>query len=283
MSAKNDQRGSTAAPSRRERRAAERTARKKGTPIATSGGGRSSGPSMFVITLGAIIIGLVAVAALIAVSGGFSSNEVAAVSEPEEPPPAQELRVGRSLGDPEAAVTIEAYEDPQCPACGAFTERIEPLLIAGPVSEGAVFYTFRDFPFLGPESVDAAVAMRVAEDLGGKFWDYHQLIYHNQEGENQGAFSRDRLADMAELVGLDREAFEAAMDDPEYLAAVEAEYTTGVGLGINSTPTLVVNGELMRGVPAWDDLRASIEAAAAAPALSEDATPAPSDDPAAGS
>ena len=46
--------------------------------------------------------------------------------------------------------------------------------------------------------------MRVAEDLDGKFWDFHQLVFHNQHGENQGAFTRERLADIAELVGLER-------------------------------------------------------------------------------
>lgn len=262
MSTKDDPRATTAAPSRKERRAAERSARKKGVVVA-SGPSRSSGPPMFVITLAAVVIGVIAVVALIAVSGGFGGSEVAAVSKPDEPPPAQELRVGRSLGDPEAPVRIDAFEDPQCPACGAFTERIEPLLIAGPVSDGTVFYTFKDFPFLGQESLDTAVAMRVAEEMGGKFWDYHQLVYHNQEGENQGAFSRERLADIAELVGLDREAFLEAMADPQHLAAVEAEYASGVELGVNSTPTLVVNGELVRGVPDWDELSAQIEAAAA--------------------
>jgi len=279
MSARNDQQGPRDAPSRKERRAAERTARKKGAVVSSSGR-RAPGPSMLVITVAAIIIGVVAVGALIALSGGFGGTEAAAVSRPDEPAPAQELRVGRSLGDPEAPVTIEAYEDPQCPACGAFTARIEPLLIAGPVSDGTVFYTFRDFPFLGQESLDAAVALRVAEDLDGRFWDYHQLVYHNQDGENQGAFSRPRLADMAELAGLDREAFLAAIDEPEYLAAVEAEYDTGVQLGVNSTPTLVINGELMRGVPDWDELRSRIETAAADGAATDDtpAEPAATDD-----
>ena len=88
--------------------------------------------------------------------------------------------------------------------------------------------------------------MRVAEALDGKFWDYHQVVFHNQDGENDGAFTRDRLADMAELVGLDRDDFLRQMDDPSYRAAVEAEVLEGAELGINSTPTLVVNGELIR-------------------------------------
>jgi protein-disulfide isomerase len=217
---------------------------------------------MMVITVAAVVIGLVAVLALVVISGGFGGDTVAAVSQPDTPAPAAELRVGRSLGDPEAPVKIEVFEDPQCPACGSYTERIEPLLIAGPVTDGTVFLTYRDFPFLGQESIDAAVAMRVAEDLDGKFWDYHQLVFHNQQGENQGAFSIDRLADMAELVGLDRETFLTAMEDPSFRAAAEAEAAEGSELGVNSTPTLFINGEISRGVPQWDALSAQIEAAA---------------------
>ena len=147
-------------------------------------------------------------------SGGFEDDKLPAVAMPEVPAPAAELRVGRSLGDPAAPVKIDVFEDPQCPACGLYTERIEPLLIAGPVTDGQVFLTYRDFPFLGQESLDAAVAMRVAEAMDGKFWDYHALVFHNQDGENQGAFTLDRLADMAELLGLDRETFLAEMEDP---------------------------------------------------------------------
>ena len=222
---------------------------------------------MFVISLAAVAIGLVAVAALIVVSGGFGgSTGTAAVEQPDVPAVAQELRQGRTLVAPGATppVTIDAYEDPQCPACGLFTERIEPLLIAEHVSSGLASFTYNDFAFLGAESVDAAVAMRVAEDMDGKFWDYHQALFHNQDGENRGAFSRERLADIADLVGLDRQEFLRLMDDGSYRDAVEAETAAGRDLSVNSTPTLIVNGEIVRGVPDWGESDAIVRAAAEA-------------------
>ena len=218
---------------------------------------------MAVITGAAVVIGLIAVVALIAVSGGLGGSEVAAVEKPEVPAPAEELREGRSLGDPDAAVIVDVFEDPQCPACGLFTERIEPLLIAGPVTDGEVFFTYKDMAFLGPESFEAAAAMRVAEAMDGKFWDYHQALFHNQSGENDGAFTLDRLADIAELVGLDRETFLAEMEKPDYRAAVETETEEARTLGINSTPSLIVGGEVIRGVPTWEDLSDLIQSAAA--------------------
>jgi protein-disulfide isomerase len=217
---------------------------------------------MMVISVGAVIIGLVAVAILIALSGGFGGDDAAAVTTPDQPPPAEELRVGRSLGDPNAPVLIEAYEDPQCPACGLFTRNIEPLLVAGPVTDGTVLFTYKDYAFLGPESLDAAVAMRAAEALDGKFWDMHQIIFENQDRENQGAFSEERLAEMAVAIGLEREAFIAELANPEHPEAVQAERAEGEAAGVNSTPSLIVNGELIRGVPQWEELKSAIEAAA---------------------
>jgi len=183
------------------------------------------------------------------------------VTAADVPPPAEELQQGRSLGDPDAPVKIEVFEDPQCPACGLYNKNVEPLLRAGPITRGEVFLTYRDMAFLGQESFDAAAAMRVAESLDGKFWAYHDVVFHNQDGENQGAFTASRLADMAELVGLDREAFLAELEDPRYIGAVEAETAEARTLGVNSTPTLVINGELRPGVPNWDELSAEIAAA----------------------
>jgi protein-disulfide isomerase len=219
---------------------------------------------MLVVSIGAIGIGLVAVVALVLLSGGLGGSSVAAVSPSDIPAPAEELRQGRTLVQPGSTppVTIEVYEDPQCGHCATFTKRIEPLLISEFVADGTASLTYKDFVVFGGESWDAAAAMRVAEALDGKFWELHGVIFQNQSGVNDGAYSRARLADMAALVGLDRDEFLREMDDPSYRDAVEAEVLEGNELTISSTPTLVINGELIRGTPPWEDLAAIIEEAA---------------------
>jgi len=252
---------------RKQRRAAERAARKKGGGTAApSSAGGSSGPSMLMISIGALVIGVVAVVALIVVSGGLGGDDSSEIKQPAAgSAPAQELRDGRTLVAAAAVdpVVVEAFEDPQCVHCGTFTKRIEPLLVAGPVSDGTASFTYNDFIIFGEESLDAAVAMRAADELDGKFWDYHQVLFENQQGVEDGSFSRDRLADMAELVGLDRAEFLAELDNPELVTAVADDRARAVELGATSTPTIVVNGELIAGSPSWDDLKAAIEAAAA--------------------
>lgn len=247
---------------RRQRRAEERAARKERRRSESSSSGSPSRSPLLRVGAGAVAIGVIVVLVLVVLGGGSGDGERAPIAESVSVIPLDVEIDGRSLGDPDAPVTIEVFEDPQCPACGAFTERIEPLLVAGPVRDGVVRLTYRDLAFIGPESVDAAAAMRVAEALAGRFWDYHGIVFANQDGENEGAFSRARLGDMAAFIGLDRDAFLAELDKPEYADAVRAESAEAGALGIRSTPTLVIDGEIRPGVPSWEELSAAISAAA---------------------
>jgi protein-disulfide isomerase len=246
--------------SRKQRRAAERAARKGGATSSakTSSSGGRSGPSILVISIGAIAIGVVAVLALVLIFGG-GDDAAAAVSEPDTPAPAEELREGRTLVAQEATAPVEIllFEDAQCPHCQTFTERVEPLIIAEHVASGNASLTYSDYIIFGEESLDAAVAMRAAEELDGAFWDYHHSLYYNAP---EGAFTREWLADIAESIGLDRDEFTALLDDSDLQDAVAAEHAVGSGLGVASTPSVVVDGQLLV-APAWEDINEAILAA----------------------
>jgi protein-disulfide isomerase len=228
------------------------------------------------ISAGVVIVAVVVLALVALVNSGSTSAAIRSVGAIT---PA-DLRDGTSLGDPAAPVVIDLYEDPQCPVCGRFNKDLEPLLVSTSIKDGTVRLNYRDFVFIGNpgESLDAAVAMLAAEQLAGKFWDLHDLLYGNQDGENKGAFSRDRLAQMATMIGLDKDAFLKLLDDPSLVARVQDSTAAAARLGINSTPTLVVNGVVMPGLPTWDQLRQAIERAAVAAASAgpaADASPTP--------
>lgn len=156
---------------------------------------------------------------------------------------------GLALGNPAAPVTIEMWADFQCPYCGQFVAIAEPALKVGPLASGLVRLVHRDMAFLGPESVDAAVMARYAATKG-LFWEMHDLLYASQSGENQGAFSRDRLVAMAVRIGLPQAGARAALDDPALISLVQADTNEGQRLGITSTPTLVfTGGRRIVGVP----------------------------------
>jgi protein-disulfide isomerase len=262
----NDKKSSSGKVSRKERRAAERAARKNGGGDKSSAKlgstGTSSGPSIAIISLGAVAIGIVLVVALLLASGGLGGDDPTVVEEPDTPAPAAELRDGRTLvaQGTTPPVTIEVFEDVQCPHCQDFTEKTEPLIIAEHVVPGLASLTYNDFIIFGEKSTDAAVAMRAADQLGDAFWDYQHALFHNAP---DGEFTRSWFADIAESVGLDREAFLELLDDEALFEDVAASTALGAGYGVGSTPSVVINGELI-GTPSWEELDAAVKAAAEA-------------------
>lgn len=115
---------------------------------------------------------------------------------------------------------------------------------------------------IGPESIRAAEAAACANEQG-QFWPYHDTIFANQRGENQGAFSDDALQAFAAALGLDETAFNACLDSDRYRGAVQAETTAGQERGVRSTPTLFINGEKVEGAIPFDQLQPIIESALA--------------------
>lgn len=136
---------------------------------------------------------------------------------------------------------------------------VEPQLVRDFVSTGQVYFEYRDYAFLGEESREAAEAALCANDQG-LFWEMHDAIFNNQVGENDGAFARQRLNRIAETVGeLDMDAWGECMDDNDYEEQVEEETRAAQQLGVQGTPSFIVDGQLMFGA-SYEELTAAIQA-----------------------
>ena len=181
------------------------------------------------------------------------------------------------LGSADAAVVIDYWADFQCPFCSKFARETIPLL-QSKIADGTVALVHRDFAFIGPESELAAVAVRCAAP-DGRYWPMHDAVYAAQQGENQGAFSRDRLVTIAAAVGLDSAAFAACLDDSSVLVDVLDDTAAGIRSGVTSTPTIDVNGTRYLGVPDGAGLLATIDAALAGASSAPLPTAAPASDP----
>jgi protein-disulfide isomerase len=209
------------------------------------------GSPMVLFTVGALLVGLVIVGFLVLSKPGPPS--VADLNPPSAEIPAGVAIEGRSIGNADAKVMIDIWSDFQCPACTSFATRIEPLTISTYVLPGTVKLVYHDAAFQGQgrtydESTEAAAAARCAADQG-LFWQMHDWIYANWNGENQGAFVADRLRAMATGAGLDLVAYDACMAAGDKQAAVRAETLSAVTAGIDQTPTLIINGVAMVGTP----------------------------------
>jgi len=127
---------------------------------------------------------------------------------------------------------------------------VKPQLISDYVEPGKVRFEFHDYAFRGPEAVQAAVAAACAADQGA-YWRYHDTLYLNQSGPN--SFTDARLKQMAETLGLDTGAFNKCLDSDEKRAGVEASIAEAQAQGIDSTPTIFINGTE---IAEWHDYNA---------------------------
>jgi len=154
------------------------------------------------------------------------------------------LENGTNMGNPNAAVVVEEFADFQCPSCAYFFNDYEPNIVTKYVSTGKIYFKFIPFSFLGPESITAAEAALCANDQG-KFWQYHDTLYTNQKGENQGWFSASRLTDFAQSLNLDTTQFSSCLTTEKYKQQVQDDLDYGKGKGIDRTPSFLVNGRLV--------------------------------------
>lgn len=128
---------------------------------------------------------------------------------------------------------------------------------------GLVRFEYRHFPVLGNESQRAAEASECAREQD-QFWPYHDVIFANRTGENIGAFRDGSLVAFAAALGMDDAALEACLDADRYESEVNADAASGQERGVNSTPTLFINGEMVTGAIPFNQLQARVEAALAA-------------------
>ena len=174
---------------------------------------------------------------------------------------------GRVEGDPSAPVRIIVFEDFQCPFCKLFTDDRAPLIVADFVETGIASVEFHHMAFLGPESTAAAAASECANDQN-RFWDYHDLLFLRQGRENAGVFSTGNLKDFArelqaQFSDFNLDEFDQCIDSERNQLLVEEATDEAGSLGVRSTPTLWINGQLMGNPSDYESLRTIIEAAAA--------------------
>ena len=161
-------------------------------------------------------------------------------------------------GSPTAPVTIIEFADFQCPYCGRFFAQTEPQIDKQYIQSGKVRFGYFGFAFLGQESNWAAEAAECAADQN-KFWEYHDMLYSSQSGENQGAFNKDKLKKFAEDLGLDISAFNECLDSGKYTQLIQEESSTASSIGVRSTPTFLINGRAIVGAQPFEIFQQTID------------------------
>jgi protein-disulfide isomerase len=199
-----------------------------------------------------IIAGFAAVAGIVALivisqsggddnGGGGSPSNVRGVAQVDA-----ELQgipqSGQVLGDANAPVTVVEFGDPQCPVCAAFSGQIAPELISSEVKSGSVRYEFQPYLIIGPDSKPAMKAALAAGEQD-RFWNYLQLFYRNQGGENSGYVTDAFLTSIAKGAGVpDIDKWNQSRNSSQWDSILSNGTTRAESLGFNGTPSILVQG-----------------------------------------
>jgi protein-disulfide isomerase len=143
------------------------------------------------------------------------------------------------LGSNEAPVTIAEFADFQCPFC----KRTEDTLKRVRTKYGdKVRVVHLDFPLsIHAHALQAAEAARCAGEQG-KFWPYHDALY-----ADQGKLAPEDLKASAARLGLDKNQFDACLDNAKYESGVRKDQAQGTSLGVEGTPAFFINGRSLSG------------------------------------
>ena len=126
------------------------------------------------------------------------------------------------------------------------------------MQEGKVRVGYWQFAFLGQESLWAAEASECAADQDS-FWDYHDVLFEDQSGENKKTFTKDNLKKLAIELGLDAEAFDQCLDSGKYSDLVQQQNNFARQIGVQSTPSFLINGQTLVGAQPFESFQQVIE------------------------
>jgi len=145
------------------------------------------------------------------------------------------------LGNPNASVTLVEFGDYQCHFCNVFFHSTENDILKNYVETGKVRMIFKDYNIIGPDSITASHGAHCANDQE-LFWEYHDILYSNWTGENNGWASSKNLAKFAQEIGLDMDKWSECMVNETYSQVILASNGDARTLGITGTPAFFVIG-----------------------------------------
>jgi protein-disulfide isomerase len=185
--------------------------------------------------------------------GGEAGPTVEAAASIENVPPESLVSAGPDApsgvdvsndprrGDADAAVTIVEFSDFQCPHCKTFHEQIFPALQRLYGDDVRWIFVNRFFPGGHPFAEEAAIGGECAARQG-KFWEYADYVFANQEGLADGI-----VRNAAGEVGLDEAAYAACLSGRETASEVAADQAEAARIGVDGTPYFLVNGQELLG------------------------------------
>lgn len=157
-----------------------------------------------------------------------------------------------TIGNPQGKVTIVEFFDYNCGYCKRALDDMAHLL----KTEPALKVVLKDFPVLGPGSVEAAeVASAVRNQFkGDKFWQYHTKLL-----STRGPIAKAQALEVAKELGADMDQVARDMDKPDVKAGIQGNMRLADGLNLTGTPSFVVGQDVVVGAVGYDELKGRVD------------------------
>lgn len=179
------------------------------------------------------------------------------------------------IGNPNARVTVAFWSDYQCPYCKAFevggisaipTPAAMPDILTNYVNTGQVKIVFKDFPFLGPDSiVDAEYARAVWALYPNQYFAWRTAMFTNQPQENSLSAADNLtwiLKTTGSISGIDVIKVQSAVTSNQsaYDTAINADKAEGEKFGINATPSFIIGTQVIAGAYPYSTFQQALDA-----------------------
>jgi len=185
-----------------------------------------------------ILLGSLALAAVAATLGGT-------VIGPARAAPPEVFPDDRVLGSAAAPLTIIEYSSLTCPHCAALHQDTLPQIKATWIADGRARLVYRHFPLDGLALRAAAVANCIE---GEPFFGFLDLLFKNQQRWARAEDPVMALGQIARLAGLSQGQFESCIgNEAEMDKILAGAETARKAFGVQSTPTLIINGRKVEG------------------------------------
>lgn len=156
-----------------------------------------------------------------------------------------------ATGNPTAKVTVVEFADFQCPACGAFQPEMKKILSD---YNGKIYFVYRHFPLPMHKNAKPAALAAEAAAAQGKFWAMYDKLFESQSSWEALDNPTDTFVDMAKALHIDETAFKKALTENVGSDAIQKGIDDGNKAGVNSTPTVFVNGKKIEGATTIQDV-----------------------------
>ncbi len=168
------------------------------------------------------------------------------------------------IGNATTPVTVAYWSDYQCPFCKQFETATMPKIIDNYVKTGKLKIVFKDFQFLGPDSMTAALTGRAIWELyPAHYLDWRIAMFKKQDGENGGFGDEASVTALTKTIsGIDAATVTKLIAEKkdEYQKAIDADKEEGATFGIQGTPGFVTGVQTISGAVPYESFSKAIDA-----------------------